>query len=111
MMPNDMEQAESSMSNFVYKLRIVVDRAIYEPHLPAHLAYLAELDSAGVLVLSGPFADRTGGLVVVRATSFDAARAIVEADPLVANGVDSYELHEWRITAGDPTRLESPPRP
>ena len=93
------------MRNFVYKLRIIVDRALYEPYLPAHLAYLAELDAAGVLVLSGPFADRTGGLIIVRAPSLEAARAIAEADPLVLNEVDSYELHEWTITAGDPARI------
>jgi uncharacterized protein YciI len=94
------------MGAFVYKLRIVVDRAIYEPHLPAHLAYLEELDAAGVLALSGPFGDRTGGMVVVRAAWLEAARVIAERDPLVAGGVDSYELYEWRITRGDPERLE-----
>ena len=94
------------MPNFVYALRIVVDRATYEPRLPAHLQYLQELDAAGTLILSGPFGDRTGGMVVVRAGSLEEARAIAEADPLVASGVDAYDLHEWRITGGDVARLQ-----
>lgn len=94
------------MPYFVYRLRIVVDRATYEPHLPDHFAYLQRLDETGVLVLSGPFADRTGGMIVVRAESFAAARAIAERDPLVARGVDEYDLHEWRLTGGDIARIE-----
>ncbi len=93
------------MPYFVYILRIVVDRAIYEPHLPAHLAYLRHLDDRGILVLSGPFGDRTGGMVMVRAASLDAARSIAEADPLVRARVDEYELREWRLTGGDTARI------
>jgi len=90
---------------FMIKLTIVVDRAIYEPHLPAHLAYLQELKARGVLLLSGPFADRTGGMVLIQAPSREAAEAIAQADPLVANRVDSYELREWQITEGRPADI------
>jgi uncharacterized protein YciI len=93
------------MRYFVYLLRIVVDRATYEPHLPEHLAYLDQLDAAGILALSGPFGDRTGGIIVIRAASMDTARAIAEADPLVASGVDEYELREWRLTGGNTSRI------
>ncbi|NJN67803.1 MAG: hypothetical protein HC884_14395 [Chloroflexaceae bacterium] len=85
---------------FLIKLTIVVDRATYEPHLPAHLAYLQELKQRGVLVLSGPFRDRTGGVVLVVADSSEAAEAIARNDPLVRHRVDSYELREWQITDG-----------
>src|SRR4051812_45069653 len=87
---------------YIVKLTIIVDRAVYEPHLPAHLAYLQGLKARGVLLLSGPFADRTGGMVVIRAASRAEAEAIAQADPLVANQVDSYELREWLITEGQP---------
>ncbi|MFL5805937.1 MAG: YciI family protein [Roseiflexaceae bacterium] len=86
----------------IIKLTIVVDRAAYEPYLPAHLAYLQELKARGVLLLSGPFADRTGGMVVIQAASRAEAEAIAQADPLVANQVDTYELREWLITEGQP---------
>ncbi|HEX5689536.1 MAG TPA: YciI family protein [Roseiflexaceae bacterium] len=84
------------------KLTIIVDRALYEPFLPAHIAYLKELKARGALLLSGPFTDRKGGMVLVQADSREAAEAIAQADPLVANRVDSYELREWLITDGKP---------
>ncbi len=93
------------MRYFLYLLRIVVDRAAYEPHLPDHLRYLERLNIEGSLVLSGPFADRSGGMILVRAGSFAEARAMAEADPLVASGVDTYDLREWRLTAGDISRI------
>jgi uncharacterized protein YciI len=87
---------------YMIKLTIVVDRAVYEPHLPAHIAYLRQLKARGALVLSGPFADRTGGMVLVSAASRAEAESIADADPLVANRVDTYELREWLITDGRP---------
>ena len=90
---------------YMVKLTIVVDRAVYEPHLPAHIAYLQELKARGALVLSGPFADRTGGMVLVNAASRAEAEAIAEADPLIANRVDTYELREWLITDGQPEEI------
>lgn len=48
----------------------------------------AEARSRGALVLAGPMSDQTGdevqgtGLIVHRAASFDAARALAEADPM-----------------------------
>lgn len=90
---------------FMITLTIVVDRAIYEPYLPAHMDYLQELKVRGALLLSGPFADRTGGLVLIEAASRDEAEAIAQADPLVANHVDTYELREWLITEGRPSDI------
>ena len=90
---------------YMIKLTIVVDRAVYEPHLPAHMAYLQELMARGALLLSGPFTDRTGGMVLVSAASHAEAEAIAQADPLVANQVDTYELREWLITEGRPEEV------
>jgi uncharacterized protein YciI len=85
---------------FMIKLTIIVDRAIYEPHLPAHFEHLRALKARGALLLSGPFADRSGGLLLIEAASRAEAEEIAQADPLVANNVDSYELREWLITDG-----------
>ncbi len=90
---------------FVIKLTIIVDRAVYEPYLKEHLLYLQELKERGTLLLSGPFADRSGGMVVIRATSQAEAEAIAQNDPLVHNGVDTYELREWHITEGLPDQI------
>lgn len=93
------------MNYYVYILTIVVERSEYEVHLPAHREYLRQLDADGSLVLSGPFTDRRGGMILIRAESEAAARAIADADPLVKHGVDTYELRHWRITGGDLGRL------
>lgn len=93
------------MNYYVYILTIAVERSEYEVHLPAHLDYLQRLDADEALVLSGPFTDRRGGMVMIRAESEAAARAIAEADPLVSSGVDTYELRHWRLTRGDLQRL------
>ena len=90
------------MLAYLVTLTIIVDRAIYEPHLPDHFAHLAELKAAGQLLLSGPATDRAGGFVLLKADSLDEARRLAERDPLVARGLDRYEVREWRITDGAP---------
>ncbi len=94
------------MNYYVYLLTIVVDRSVFEQHVGAHRQYLKQLDEQGILVISGPFADRRGGMVMIRAESEEAARAIADADPLVTSGSDTYELRHWRITEGDPQRIQ-----
>jgi uncharacterized protein len=64
----------------------------------AHVAHLQQLEAAGQLVLCGPFADGLGGMVIIRAESEAAARAIAEADPFVASGAESYELRTWELS-------------
>lgn len=91
---------------FIIIYTIQVDRATYEPYLPKHLEYLQQLNQQGHLLLSGPFADRTGGMVLIQANSWDEAEAIARADPFVSSGVDSYQLREWILTDGKPQHIE-----
>jgi uncharacterized protein YciI len=60
----------------------------------AHVTYLRMLDGRGALVVGGPYRDRAGAVVCVRADGDGAADAIARADPLVAFGFTLYELHE-----------------
>ncbi len=101
---------EEPDKTFVIIYTIVVDRTTYEPHLPAHLDYLQTLKQRGVLLLSGPFTDRSGGMIMIRAASYDAAETIARNDPLVSSGVDRYQLHEWRLTDGAPQAITLQPR-
>ncbi len=62
-------------------------------HRQAHLTRLEELDSKKRLILAGPFADRTGSLIVFEAGSLKEARHWAEADPYVQKNVFSrYEV-------------------
>lgn len=77
--------------------------------LPDHLAYQAELEARGALAFAGPMSDETGalmegiGMIVYRATSFEAAQALAEADPMHACGARTYVLRKWLINEGSLT--------
>ena len=66
---------------------------------PQHLAFLDENQSQGRIFARGPFADGSGGLVIYRAESLEAAAALAQADPYVRLGARRLELHEW-LAAG-----------
>jgi uncharacterized protein YciI len=74
--------------------------------LPDHLAYQAQLESAGQLALAGPMSDETGvhmqgmGLIIYRAPSLEAARALADADPMHKSGARSFTLRRWMINEG-----------
>lgn len=74
--------------------------------LPDHLAYQAELERAGSLAFAGPMSDESGeqmqgiGMIVYRAESLDAARALADADPMHKSGARSYSLRRWMINEG-----------
>jgi hypothetical protein len=73
--------------------------------LPAHLEYMIGLEKQGVLFASGPLAAADGairgdGLTILRAESAEAARTIAAADPVVVNGIRSFEVREWTVMEG-----------
>ena len=74
--------------------------------LPDHLAYQRSLEEAGSLVFAGPLSDETGqemqamGMIVYRAESFEAARALAEGDPMHARGARSFTLRKWLVNEG-----------
>ncbi|WP_299692676.1 YciI family protein [uncultured Tateyamaria sp.] len=77
--------------------------------LPDHLAYQADLERAGQLAFAGPMSDETGehmqgmGLVIYRADSFEAARALAENDPMHKTGARTFTLRRWMINEGSLT--------
>ena len=74
--------------------------------LPDHLAYQAQLEAAGQLALAGPMSDESGenmqgvGLIIYRAPSLEAARALAAADPMHKSGARSFTLRRWMINEG-----------
>jgi uncharacterized protein YciI len=68
---------------------------------PEHLEHLAKLKADGTLLLAGPLADLSGGIIVFAAADLDAARAIVGQDPYTRLDVTKDRtLREWKITVG-----------
>ncbi|MCM4082767.1 YciI family protein [Paractinoplanes hotanensis] len=68
---------------------------------PEHLEHLAKLQAEGSLLLAGPLADLSGGVIVLTAADAEAAQALVERDPYTRHGVTrDRQLKEWKITVG-----------
>lgn len=86
------------MAWFVKLERGIVDKAIFDRHVPAHLAYVKQLIAQGHGAKSGYWAERGGGMLLFQAASMAEAQRLVEQDPLIQNGCVAYDLHEWCIT-------------
>lgn len=73
----------------------LVEKPIFDQYVPAHKAYVRDLIENGHQARSGYWRQRGGGMMIFQAESLEAAKAIVERDPLVQNGCVKYELYEW----------------
>lgn len=75
-------------------------------NLPEHLAYQTKLERAGQLAFAGPMSDESGehmqgvGLIIYRADSLEAARALADGDPMHKSGARSFVLRRWLINEG-----------
>jgi len=76
-------------------LLTIIDQELNAKVRPAHLDYLDKLYKENKVVMAGPFTDKKGGMVIYRADSPEEARALAEADPVVAEGARTLELREW----------------
>jgi uncharacterized protein YciI len=75
----------------------IVDKEIFDQHVPAHIAYVKDLIAKGYEAKSGYWKRRGGGMLLFAAESWEEAEEIVQADPLVKNGCVTYELYEWCV--------------
>jgi uncharacterized protein YciI len=65
---------------------------------PAHRQYLTGLRDQGKLVISGPFADDAGGLLVYEAESPEQVETLIREDPFAKQGVFlSWEIRPWNV--------------
>jgi len=75
-----------------------------EPLIPAHLANQVRLEKEGIMFAAGPLTKedgtRYGGMFVLRANSFDEARAIADSDPMHKAGLRTYTLMRWTVNEG-----------
>jgi len=77
------------------------DTPLRSERRPDHLAHLATMKADGSLVLAGPLADLSGGIIVFAAADLKAAQAVVEQDPYTQlNVTKDRVLQEWKITVG-----------
>jgi uncharacterized protein YciI len=64
---------------------------------PKHREYLASLLEQGKLILSGPFADDSGALIMYEADSEKDVRDIIAADPYTkVDAIADLQVREWK---------------
>ena len=63
--------------------------------VPRHRAWLQEFYDQGVMLCSGPKSDRTGGVMLARASDEAPLRSFIEGDPYRQAGLAEYRLTEF----------------
>lgn len=61
----------------------------------SHRSFLDECVATGHLVVSGPRKPKTGGVILIRASSLDEVKALFAKDPFQVAGVADYEFVEF----------------
>ena len=108
---NDYKKAAKQRGSLALELFVVESTPAKAPedvqaNLPAHLEYQRSQEMAGTLAFAGPLSDLTGelmqgtGMIVYRAVSMEAARAIADGDPMHSSGARTYVLRKWLINEG-----------
>lgn len=81
------------------------------PYLHAEAIRMAELQRAGLVELMLLKADRSGAVLLLRASGLPAARAAVGSLPLVTNGITTFELTKVMTPGGVPNAPAPQPTP
>jgi len=69
-----------------------------QPFWDDHARYIDALFETGVIVLAGPFADRTGSMLIVKADDANQAREMFREDPWATRDVLKVaDVKEWTI--------------
>ncbi|MEO7361612.1 MAG: YciI family protein [Gemmatimonadaceae bacterium] len=85
----------------MYAIAIIRYRRPFEeiaPKVDEHRAYLRELKSAGLLLVSGPMDPRSGGMLLLRVPDENASAAldnVRDGDPFTKLNLAQYELIPW----------------
>src|SRR5262245_35578715 len=74
-----------------------------------HGKYMLSLYAKGTLKIAGPFADDSGGAVLLEGVDADAVRKIVADDPAVKSGVFVSSVHPWRLVDWEKRLKDSDP--
>lgn len=96
-----------NMEMYVYETTIAASPDEVAKHLIAHLDYQVQLEQKGILFAAGPLQEAGSdskfprqGMVIIRAQSFEEAKAIADADPMHKAGVRTYKLRRWILNEG-----------
>ncbi len=78
--------------------KYTTDASIIAKARPTHREYLTGLEKRNKLVISGPFTDDKGGLLIYEADSAEEVEKMVSEDPFAIHGVFvSWEIRPWNV--------------
>ena len=80
------------MQTFIINLQFTQSFETFGDLVPAHRAFLQEGYDRGLLLMSGPKQDKTGGIIVARAESEQLLREQMNRDPCLTHGLAHHEL-------------------
>lgn len=66
-----------------------------QPFIPEHAVYSQSLYDNGFAIMGGPFADQSGGMIVLQFENIEKAIELAENDPAVINHIFNYEIKPW----------------
>ncbi len=79
-------------------VKYTTDASTIAESRPAHRQYLTGLIEQGKLVISGPFADDRGALLVYEAENPAQVETMIVEDPFAIHGVFlSWEIQPWNV--------------
>lgn len=93
-----MTQHYDPFVHYVILLSLNEGRSLTEELIRGHISYLRQLEENGQLVLCGPFGNVKGGMVIIRAGSFEEAEEIAKLDPFISSGAEAYEVRVWNLS-------------
>lgn len=95
----DLLGADSTLDTYAIVLKALTEEPLPRYAVTEHVEYLRRLDDAGILISAGPVVNPfwSYGLVVVRAESLTAAKAIAERDPFVTHGLRRPSVGLWEL--------------
>ncbi len=99
--PAQPEKLSAHTTRWVVLLTPVRPELFTEDLVRQHVQHLERLEAQGLLELCGPFADESGGMVVLNVADETQARDIAEQDPFIRSGAESYVLREWELSCRD----------
>lgn len=92
---------------YVYETRLAGSPELMLSQLGPHLDYQVQLQEDGILFGAGPMQEEgealgppKAGMIIVRASSFEEAKAIADADPMHSSGARTYTLRKWTLNEG-----------
>lgn len=70
-------------------------------HRAEHRVYLNQLVAEGKLLMAGPYADESGGIIIFEAADQAEVESMMANDPFTINGVfATTTIREWLLVAG-----------